>query len=894
MISKPIRITILVFSIIFALGIFGFFSIPYFFENVIKIEVGNIIKSSFKEKAQFKNIKISPFSDLPYLSIILDSIVLSDSTFNKPDTLFKANQISFSISLKDWLFDHKYIVNKVYFDTPKGNVKKSKNGDNYSFLLQKDTITTPNDTSKFNFKISSIIVKNGYLSFRDLTEKTTVIAEKINIDGAMDISNDYQNLRISFNTDDFVYKYKNFTYLYKNTISADLILDYNKEENSITFNDHFIQIDYFKFGFIGFAILKNDTTSLDVQFKTEESNIKNLISLIPGIYKEEYEKYNASGKFTLEGEIKGQLNAKHKLSPSYFAHFKLKDGEFQYNDLPKPISDIAIDLKFEKLSSNDEPTFILNELKAKLDSNYIDAVMTVVGTDKPFMVGNVNATIELHELDQYFKVDSIAMAGHLMANVTVNGVMDKEIGKFPQMKGKLLLSKGYFKRQNIEHEMKNIEMETYLTNETGYVENTSMKLSKLNFIIGDEYVEMYGKMEDFKKYNFDLFLKSAIDLQKLNDLAKLETITMSGIVNTKIIAKGSAEKFKEAYISGTANLKDVHIEDRETQLDLYVKNGNMVFSPEMVLLSNFDMKVFNESFRVNGLIKNLIPFIFHEKAALTANIRINADSLNLNNFMAKSSNKTATKIDTTKLETKKSNDQTSTFAALNNINLDMKLTAKKLNFDIYQLYNVNAAFKASDKLIKIEKSSFNSLDAKFQIPNGQITPNSFAMTLDIDKIDTRKVMQLLYPVKPDSNAVVDETGAILDINYELKGELDSELKPLMKSLNGYGLISVENANIKGMKVLSHISKISGHDDLHKQDLHNALIITEIKGGKVHIKPFTINLGKYLTNFEGTHSFDNEISYFVKLGIPPFQKIPIPLHIKGTLDKPEVTLANKKK
>ena len=338
-----------------------------------------------------------------------------------------------------------------------------------------------------------------------------------------------------------VIKHRKITYLYKNTIKADLILDYNPENKRLAFNNHSIQIDDFKFGFVGYISPKTDTLDVDLKFNTEDSQLKNLMSLIPGIYKKDYNSYDARGQFSLNGEIKGLINAKQKLLPSYFAHFNLKNGYLKYNHLGNPITNISLDMRYEQLNTKAEPVFTLNQFHAQLDSNYISGMVTIVGTRKPFIVGKLNTVLELHEINKYLKFDSIHIAGHVLANLTVNGIYNPDSSKFPKMIGQVLLSNGYFNRTSIDHSLKNVEMETILTNTTGFIQNTSLKLSKLNLNIDDEYLEMYGKLEDFKRYNFDLFMRSEIDLSKLSKLLSIDNQTLTGFVNTKIIAKGSAD-----------------------------------------------------------------------------------------------------------------------------------------------------------------------------------------------------------------------------------------------------------------------------------------------------------------------------------------------------------------
>jgi hypothetical protein len=65
--------------------------------------------------------------------------------------------------------------------------------------------------------------------------------------------------------------------------------------------------------------------------------------------------------------------------------------------------------------------------------------------------------------------------------------------------------------------------------------------------------------------------------------------------------------------------------------------------------------------------------------------------------------------------------------------------------------------------------------------------------------------------------------------------------------------------------------------------------TEIKGGKVLVKPFSFLIGKYQTELEGSQSFTNVMDFVLKISVPPLNKIKIPFRISGTVGNPVVKL-----
>ena len=68
------------------------------------------------------------------------------------------------------------------------------------------------------------------------------------------------------------------------------------------------------------------------------TDFKNILSLIPAIYKTDFDKVTANGKANFEGFVKGVYS--ESTMPGYHVAMDVKDGSFKYTDLPKAIQQI--------------------------------------------------------------------------------------------------------------------------------------------------------------------------------------------------------------------------------------------------------------------------------------------------------------------------------------------------------------------------------------------------------------------------------------------------------------------------------------------------------------------------------------------------------------------------
>jgi AsmA protein len=111
----------------------------------------------------------------------------------------------------------------------------------------------------------------------------------------------------------------------------------------------------------------------------------------------------------------------------------------------------------------------------------------------------------------------------------------------------------------------------------------------------------------------------------------------------------------------------------------------------------------------------------------------------------------------------------------------------------------------------------------------------------------------------------------------------------METLTGKGRIIIDSAQIKGTQVFGHVGRMTGKNAFSDPRVKGIVMETEIKGGQVLMKPFSFQIGKYMTELEGSYSFKNTLSYVLRISVPPLNRIKIPFHISGTSDKPIIKL-----
>jgi AsmA protein len=134
---------------------------------------------------------------------------------------------------------------------------------------------------------------------------------------------------------------------------------------------------------------------------------------------------------------------------------------------------------------------------------------------------------------------------------------------------------------------------------------------------------------------------------------------------------------------------------------------------------------------------------------------------------------------------------------------------------------------------------------------------------------------------------------IISLDYQLAGKLDGNMRPVYPSLKGGGVLSVSKVKVKGLKLFSAVSKET-NKDVTDPDLSKVEFKSTINNNIITLARTRMKVSAFRLRMEGQASFDGRLNLQVRVGLPPFGLIGIPLKVTGTQDNPKVRAGRSKK
>ena len=417
-----------ILALIVLILIIGLFSIPFLFKGKIVEMAKTEINNSVNADVNFGEFDLSIFSSFPNLAFTINNLsVIGTDTF-AGDTLAYINKMSLVVDLMS-VMGNNIKVRAIELNQPVIHAIALKDGTANWDIAPEDTTAatteeTPEDTSSSNFNLAlkRLQITDATISYRDddLGVSTTLKHMDLTLKGDMSLAK--TTLEIVSAIKEVGFTYEGVDYLTKANLTMDVKIGADMDNWVYTFEDNKFTINDLPLSFDGEVAMPTDDISMDLSFGIKDSPFKQLLSLIPALYMNDFSGLKASGTFSFDGKLKGIYN--DSLMPGYDINLGINNGSFQYPDLPKAVKNMAMDLNIKNLDSADINKTVVNLKKFHLEmaGNPVDAKLISKNLlVDPYINAFVKGTVDLGSVKDIMPLDSMELNGIISADLSMKG-----------------------------------------------------------------------------------------------------------------------------------------------------------------------------------------------------------------------------------------------------------------------------------------------------------------------------------------------------------------------------------------------------------------------------------------------------------------------------------------
>ncbi|MFC0771440.1 AsmA-like C-terminal region-containing protein [Terrimonas alba] len=871
-IKKALKITGIIVVVLVALA----FIIPIAFKKQITDLVKKEINKSLTAKVDFADVSLSLFRHFPKVSISLDdlSVVGTDEFVN--DTLIATKNLDASVNLISVIKGKDIKVSGVYLESPRIHALVNKDGKANWDITKADSaasVSSDTATSAFKMTLQKYAIKDGYIYYKDESSDMSAEISGLDHEGSGDFTQDEFILSTVTKTNAASFTYAAIPYLSntKTSIGADIKID--NKTNTYTFRTDDIALNNLKVSADGSFQLVNDSTyNMDIKFKSPSNEFKDILSLIPAVYKNDFATIKTSGSALFNGWVKGIYSPTQM--PAYDVNLEVKDGFFQYPDLPKPVKNIQVAMHLSNPDGKMDNTVVdISKGHLEMDNEPFDFKLLFKNPETSQYVDAVaKGKLDLANLSKFVKLEgNTKLAGLVLADIFAKGnlsAIQTQQGPFTAG-GFLDIKNLFYSSSDFPQPIQNGNMKVQLQNSGGIADNTTVDISAGHIEVGKDPFDFSLQLRNpVSSVDFSGAAKGRFTLDNVKQFTTLEPGTaVSGILNADLGFSGNKtaidkSEYDKININGTAGLSNLKYASKDYPTGVTINNTQLTFNQKNITLNNLRGNYLNTNFTASGVLNNLIGYAMKDQT-LSGNLDVTADKLNLNDWMG-TEPAPAT-------ETPATSTTAEPFLVPAGINFTINAKAGEVKYDKVNYNNINGTVVLNDQTVKLQNVKTDALDGSVAFNGSYSTKTNkkqpdIAISYDVKDVDVQKAF-FAYNTFQKLMPIGQFLSGKLSSQLSMTGNLNGDMMPDLSSLTGQGNLLLLEGVLKKFAPLEKLANTLQIDDLKSIAIKDIKNYIEFANGKVLVKPFTVKVKDIDLQIGGMHGFDQSIDYVVAMKVP---------------------------
>ncbi|MDQ1096683.1 MULTISPECIES: AsmA-like C-terminal region-containing protein [Chryseobacterium] len=880
------------------------FIIPALFPGTISEQVKIFANMHLAGKLDYKKSHLTFFRHFPSLTVSADDFLLKGSKPFQNDTLLSAREVAVGINLKNLIFNRQIKIDEIYVTDAYANVFVNSKGEaNYNVYIAKPS-EKPKDTTGTgtSIKLDLIKLRNWNIKYNDHSARVLVDARGLDYTGKGGLSEDIFDLTTYLDIDKLDFSLNRTYYAKQKSLHADLITRINTNALTFVLRKNELRINDLPLKFTGFLSVLKDGYNLDINAASENTTVRNMISVLPPQYLEWAKDTKIEGKSDLFFSLKGRFSEPKNLKPRLQARLMVKDGFVSSGKAPVPMNNFNMDMNVDFPDLNtDQLGLDLKNLSFDLGkNNNFKAVVRTKGLDEMQVFADVKGAVNLQTLSQALGLKNMEVKGLLDTNIKANGLFSLDKKLFPKTQGYLNVKNGWLKTKYYPNPIKDIQIMANVVNTDGTFKSLGVQLHPFTFDFEGNPVFVNADLQNFEDVLYKVRAKGVLNVGRIYKVFARKGFDVNGLIMADVSLNGrqsyaTTGQYNRLDNRGNLILKNIKATTEYLPKSFYIKEGNFQFENEKMWFRKFLTTYGKSDFALNGYLLNTINYFIERKGMLHGKFKLKSGYILIDEFMALKNGDNADKaieVDYAKAENPNSSG---VVIVPKNLDVSLEADAKTVEFKGLKLSNVFGLASVDKGQVYLKNTSLNvvgsrmNIDARYQ-DESPITAN-YDIALKVRDFDVQRAYREIDMVREMATAAKSVKG-IVSLDYKLKGDFDKDMKPIYPSLEGGGVVNLRDVEVKNLKMLSAVGDNIGAKAFNDPDMKGVNIETHIKNNLIHVDKFTFKVSILRPTISGTTSFNGLLDLRIRVGILPGGIIGFPVVVTGTHEKPKVKIFSK--
>ena len=825
---------IVLLGLILALAI-----MPFIFEDEIKEGIQQAINEEVNAEVEFSDIGLSFFRSFPDASIRIEDLSVVGINEFAGDTLAFSEEIDLTVSILSIIKKSTpLLIKEVEVDKAMIHMKVGKELNN-NYLIFKES----DNPNSYTVELERYSITESCLKYENDFNNITISMNDINHSGNGRFTESLLDLDTRTASPDLTITRSGIPLLKNAEVSADAVLEVAMLDNKYTFRDNNILVNAMPFSMDGSIQLQDNGTEFKLNFLSSDADFKELFSLIPYAYTQDYKDAQISGGGSIEASIIGLLADDNSSMPGVNIKLDVMNGSIKYPLLPATIEDIVTSASIKASGANYEqlelsiPSFSMKARDSKLSGR-----LNVSGpiSNQSIDVG-LTANVNLQTWKDAFPMkETTDFKGKINSDFILKATMNN----IRKRNWKDVVFNGYLNGENIVVEsadMPSIAIKKFTADSDPRI----LKIDIDDLVYQGSDFNMDATISDPLVYLADETINGKVTIKsnKINAEDFVSTSETSPQDTTMVIPKIKVDVnwYAQQVLSPSYNMNNLIVE------------GSI--DEQSINLKKFQASIYDQEVNATGSFSGYRQYLTNT-GNLNGYISIVASSINTAPFLKDESI---------------SDDNNNGFLLPQNINVDIDANIAKLDHETYQLRDVTGNASLKDGILEINQLQSSALGGRILATGSYSTFSDrndvFDFKIDLSQIGFQnavKASPLFRYLAPVANYITGYFNATLMMN----SEIGLDFSPVYNTLDASGFIETRDGRIQGFTPLSTLGNKLGVEKISDWAIENSKNWFEVEDGMVELKDHRFDIGQGMSlTIGGKHGLGRNMNYQLLLEIP---------------------------
>jgi hypothetical protein len=452
-------------------------------------------------------------------------------------------------------------------------------------------------------------------------------------------------------------------------------------------------------------------------------------------------------------------------------------------------------------------------------------------------------------------------SGEFYFNATIQGSVAK--GKYPGIIADFGIKNAEITQVKENIVLKNVNLNGHYSNGNKAESKPSMlTISPFSANIYKGAVTGELALRNLDHPSFDGKIKGDFNLETLQRFVKIDTIeTITGNLTVDGVFSGdgkdlSTGNYNTITASGSLSVDAMNMKLKNNPLTFNDINGDFRFDNNDLAVNHLTGKIASSDFELKGFFRNIIGYAFKENQDITVEASLRSKNMDLNELLA---NKNTSSSSKNKYKLKFSE----------HIDANLNSEIEHLVFRKFDATDIHGIIRLKGKKMVLDPVTLSTMNGTITtsglIDGSDSTEVLITCFSDVNGIDISKMFSEFENFGQTSITDKNIRGkATAKINFAsvLTPELQMDPDKIYAGVD----MTIENGemlNVEAMKSLSRFIELKDLENIKFSTLKNQI---EIKNQVISIPKMEVKSSAINIVASGTHTFNNEINYKIKLSL----------------------------